>query len=103
MASPTEQIYEPESVKINKNLDLHLNLYKSPLLLKNVSLISSSADDGATFGLKVYENIINLRAINKNAKILWCNQIQKAIEEYNISSQLIKTENVCSVFSLNYY
>lgn len=57
-------------------------------MVKSLSLINIGLEDGATFTLKIHETIIPIKAINKSAKILWSNQLQKAIEEYNIHFQL---------------
>lgn len=81
---------------MTKELGIHLTLYKSPLMLESLEvdgLVPGSASNEDTgFILKTKNMQIHLRATSKNSKSFWVNQLQKAIDQYDVKTQLKRAE-----------
>ncbi|KAI1714545.1 pleckstrin homology domain-containing protein [Ditylenchus destructor] len=92
LTTPIEPIVEPDTLKLTKNSDLHLQLYKTPLLMKKL-MITASAED-LSFELKTADITVTLKAPNKNAKMMWTKQIEKAIEQYGVALQMKNAEEI---------
>jgi hypothetical protein len=55
------------------------------------STVSGSMDD-TSFILKTKNMSIQLRAPSRNSKSFWVNQLQKALDQYDVKTQLKKAE-----------
>jgi hypothetical protein len=62
------------------------------------SLIGSMTpgQENTGFMLKNKTMELHLRAINSNSKSFWVNQLQKAIDDYDVKTQLKNAEEVSS-------
>jgi hypothetical protein len=73
-------------------------MYKMPLMLDSLEVESASAGgvspalEDTSFLLKNKSGIIQVRAPNRNAKAYWVNQLQKAIDQYDVAVQLKRAE-----------
>ncbi|VDM43765.1 unnamed protein product [Toxocara canis] len=87
-AEPIEEVSLPtmpqvDGFKITKNSDMQLNLYRTPLLLGDLTVQPKEKEaDECALVLKYGVTIIPLRAISRNARVLWSSQLDKAIERY---------------------
>jgi hypothetical protein len=91
--------FQPETFKVTKELGLHLTLYKTPLMIDSLEVDSlagstTPGQDSTSFMLKNKAMELHLRALNSNAKSFWVNQLQKAIDDYDVKTQLKKAEEV---------
>lgn len=59
-------------------------------------MITASAED-LSFELKTADITVTLKAPNKNAKMMWTKQIEKAIEQYGVALQMKNAEEVWSI------
>ncbi|KAI6175845.1 BMA-ITSN-1, isoform a [Aphelenchoides bicaudatus] len=97
LASPNNPIEDPDSFKVTKDLSLHLTLYKTPLMVETLEVESQSGSttpnpDNTGFVLKNKSMELQVRALSSNAKSYWISQIQKAIDGYDVKTQLKKAE-----------
>uniref|UniRef100_F1KQL1 Intersectin-1 n=1 Tax=Ascaris suum TaxID=6253 RepID=F1KQL1_ASCSU len=97
--TPIEPI-EVDGFKITKNSDMQLNLYKSPLLLADLSVQAKEKEgDECALTLKYGTIIIPMRAMGRNARVLWASQLGKAIEGYRQQATLQKASTALSLDS----
>ncbi|TMS38368.1 hypothetical protein L596_005109 [Steinernema carpocapsae] len=88
--TPSASISDPQSFKLSKSTDLCLNMYKMPLMLESLSICAPKEDDvEGTLVLKSEGTLIHLRAPNANARKMWENQLNKALNQYQ---QVIKKQ-----------
>ncbi|GMT25450.1 hypothetical protein PFISCL1PPCAC_16747 [Pristionchus fissidentatus] len=86
LTTPDEHINE-DSYKVTASTEGTLSLYKTPLLLAKVEVIplSKDKDDDCSFSLKMGDDLIHLRAANRNARTLWLRQLEEAVNNALIS------------------
>lgn len=69
------------------------------MILKDLEVdsvvVGSASNEDNSFTLKNKNMQIQLRAPTKNAKSFWVNQLQKAIDQYDVKTQLKKAEVGC--------
>ncbi|KAH7731040.1 variant SH3 domain-containing protein [Aphelenchoides avenae] len=87
LTTPNETIDEPDSFKVTKQLDLKLTLYKYPLMLDSLSVVTNPIEENS-IALKENDTLWLLRAPNRNSKAMWMGQLQKAIDQYDIAVQM---------------
>ncbi|KAI6200427.1 BMA-ITSN-1, isoform a [Aphelenchoides besseyi] len=96
---PNSPIDNVDSFKVTTELHhLKLTMYKKPFMFNSLEIVStifgsSSPAQDTSFMLKDANNQVQLRAISRNSKSFWINQLQKAIDQYDVISQLRKVEN----------
>jgi hypothetical protein len=89
-----------DSFKLTKNSDVNLTLYKSPILLDGLSIVPNAPGDDVSLTLKTGELkitrglryacetgaiIVNLKAMNRNSRSMWINQLESAMRDYTIA------------------
>ncbi|CAD5227122.1 unnamed protein product [Bursaphelenchus xylophilus] len=87
LTTSDEGISKPEDFKISPSDDVRLTLYKTPFVLKNLQ-VEASLLDSNVFEIRNLELTVQLRAKSSNEKMFWVNQIRKAIDDYDVNSQL---------------
>uniref|UniRef100_A0A0N5AWI9 Intersectin-1 n=1 Tax=Syphacia muris TaxID=451379 RepID=A0A0N5AWI9_9BILA len=90
LTTPAEPIEKIEKLKITKHSDIQLNLYKNPLLLGGLTVISNKESDENIFSLKSDGVTTGLRALDRNTRVFWVSQIEKAIDKYSSDSSSLK-------------
>ncbi|KAI6236441.1 BMA-ITSN-1, isoform a [Aphelenchoides besseyi] len=96
---PNSPIDNVDSFKVTTELNyLKLTMYKKPFMFDSLQIVnttfgSSSPAQDTSFTLKDANNQVQLRAVSRNSKSFWINQLQKAIDQYDVISQLRKAEN----------
>uniref|UniRef100_A0A1I7VHU6 Intersectin-1 n=1 Tax=Loa loa TaxID=7209 RepID=A0A1I7VHU6_LOALO len=94
LTTPTEPIEQLEEFRISKTTELQLNLYKTPLLLENAKITQNKEMDDCSFEVRSGEFSVILRAPNRNARLFWTAQIEKAINEYHNQCLLAKKPSI---------
>uniref|UniRef100_A0AAF5RTI0 SH3 domain-containing protein n=2 Tax=Wuchereria bancrofti TaxID=6293 RepID=A0AAF5RTI0_WUCBA len=94
LTTPLEPIEQLEEFRITKTSELQLNLYKTPLLLENAKIIQNKEMDDCSFEFRSGEFSVILRAPNRNARLFWIAQIEKAINEYRNQCQITKKSSL---------
>uniref|UniRef100_A0A0R3RTX4 DH domain-containing protein n=1 Tax=Elaeophora elaphi TaxID=1147741 RepID=A0A0R3RTX4_9BILA len=101
LTTPAEPIEQLEEFRISKTSELQLNLYKMPLLLENAKVVQNKEMDDCSFEVHSGEFSVILRAPNRNARLFWVAQIEKAINEYRrLFVELVCILNVDSALRL---
>lgn len=59
---------------------------------------TAPGQDNTTFLLKNKAMELHLKAMSSNSKSFWVNQLQKAIDDYDVKTQLKKAEEVSAYF-----
>ncbi|KAJ1352847.1 Intersectin 1 (SH3 domain protein) [Parelaphostrongylus tenuis] len=77
LSTPDEHLSNPSSFKISKSSGVHLTLYKQPMLLSNLKVLPSN--DETILNVKHGNDTICFRCVNGNARRLWMNQLEQAI------------------------
>ncbi|GMS96358.1 hypothetical protein PENTCL1PPCAC_18533 [Pristionchus entomophagus] len=87
LTTPDEHLHEVDGFKVSASTEVSLSLYKTPLLLGKLEVVpvSKEKDDESSFSLKLGDDIIHLRAANRNARTLWLRQLEEAIANALIS------------------
>ncbi|CAD5221169.1 unnamed protein product [Bursaphelenchus okinawaensis] len=93
LTTPDEHIVKPDDFKIQPSEDTKLTIYKSPLILKDLK-VDSSSSDSTTFELKNQELTVQLKANTNNEKMFWVNQIRKAVDDYDMNAQLNRAKDI---------
>eukprot|EP00080_Pristionchus_pacificus_P010706 PDM70726.1 itsn-1 [Pristionchus pacificus] len=80
LTTPDEHI-EADGFRVSASTEVSLSLYKTPLLLGKLEVVpvSKEKDDDVSFSLKLGEDLIHLRALNRNARTLWLRQLEEAV------------------------
>ncbi|OZC07367.1 RhoGEF domain protein [Onchocerca flexuosa] len=99
LTTPVEPIEQLEEFRISKTSELQLNLYKTPLLLENAKVIQSKEMDDCSFEVRSGEFSVILRAPNRNARLFWIAQIEKAINDYHNQCLTVKKSSLSSDIS----
>ncbi|PIO60853.1 hypothetical protein TELCIR_17641 [Teladorsagia circumcincta] len=84
LTTPDEHLSKPISFKISKTTELHLTLYKQPMLLANLKVMPSN--DETTLNIKQGMDTISFRCVSSNARRLWTSQLEQAIDLYAITA-----------------
>ncbi|VDK43185.1 unnamed protein product [Gongylonema pulchrum] len=90
LTTPAEPIEQLEEFRIQKTSEIHLNLYKTPLLLENIRAFQNKEMDSCSFEVRSGDVSVALRAPNRNARVFWMAQIEKAVNEYRGCCQTVK-------------
>ncbi|KAI6239576.1 BMA-ITSN-1, isoform a [Aphelenchoides fujianensis] len=94
LTTPNVPIDNPDSFKVTKELHLRLTMYKQPLMLDSLEVASSivgsasPAHEDTSFVFKYASEHIQVRAPSRNAKSFWTTQLQKAIDHYDVTTQM---------------
>ncbi|KAM3725267.1 Intersectin-1 [Dirofilaria immitis] len=96
LTTPVEPIEQLEEFRISKTSELQLNLYKTPLLLENAKITQNKEMDDCSFEVRSGEFSVVLRAPNRNARLFWIAQIEKAISDYR-NQCLVKSSLCCDI------
>ncbi|VDN02532.1 unnamed protein product [Thelazia callipaeda] len=99
LTTPLDPIEQLEEFRISKVSEVQLNLYKMPLLLENAGVSQTKEMDDCSFEVHAGEFSVVLRAPNRNARVFWVAQIEKAITEYRNQSLTLETPSVAGDIS----